>query len=172
MGQREVLTVHALSVLSWRVGGMMQGCCMILGYLTTWKPMPTKQQGDPAYPLRVFFQGPFRNPHLTHLDGSIQQFNEFSKGVCRVVIWRYHKIFQVRGFQKESQDRNEQHWKDVHCLFVHFSNMLWVACMAIILQHFLTLSLPLCKTILLMCWRKENFFFLWKFIIWNYYDMQ
>ena len=114
-------TVSTLSLLlsffslRQRVGGMMQGCCMILGYLTTWKPMPTKQQGDPAYPLRVFFQGPFRNPHLTHLDGSIQQFNEFSKGVCRVVIWRYHKIFQVRGFQKESQDRNEQHWKDVHC---------------------------------------------------------
>ena len=31
-------------------------------------------------------------------DGSIQQFNEFSKGVCRVVIWRYHRIFQVHGF--------------------------------------------------------------------------
>ena len=126
----------------------------------------------PCLPPKSPSSGAIPEPPPYSLDGSIQQFNEFSKGVCRVVIWRYHKIFQVRGFQKESQDRNEQHWKDVHCLFVHFSNMLWVACMAIILQHFLTLSLPLCKTILLMCWRKENFIFLWKFIIWNSYDMQ
>ena len=63
--------------------------------------LPMCLYGDPAYPLRVY-SGAIPEPPPYSLDGSKQQFDEFSKGVCRVVIWRYHKIFQVRGFQKES----------------------------------------------------------------------
>ena len=69
----------------------------------------------PCLPPQSPSSGAISEPPPYSLDESMQRFDEFSKGVCRVVIWRYHRIFQVRGFQKESQDRNEQHWKDVHC---------------------------------------------------------
>ena len=45
---RLISTVSTLSLLLCfyslllRVGGMMQGFCMILGYFTTWKPMSTQ----------------------------------------------------------------------------------------------------------------------------------
>ena len=73
----------------------MQGCCMILGYLTTWKPMPTKQQGDPAYPLRVFFQGPFRNPHLTLL---MEAYNSSMSSVRVSVEWLFGDIIKYFKF--------------------------------------------------------------------------
>ena len=101
---------------------MMQGCCIILGYFTTCKAYAYSATGlpmclyDDRLPPQSPSSGAIPEPPPYSLDGSKQQFNELSKGVCRVVIWIYLTIFQVRGFQKEYQDRNEQHWKDVHCL--------------------------------------------------------
>ena len=100
----------------------MQGCCIILGYFTTCKAYVYSATGlpmclyDDRLPPQSPSSGAIPEPPPYSLDGSKQQFNELSKGVCRVVVWIYLTIFQVRGFQKEYQDRNEQHWKDVHCL--------------------------------------------------------
>ena len=68
---------------------------MILGYLTTWKPMPTKQQGDPAYPLRVFLQRPFRNPHLTPL---MEAYNSSMSSVRVSVEWLFGDIIEYFKF--------------------------------------------------------------------------
>ena len=50
--------------------------------------------GEPAYPDRVHLQAPFRNCPLT----------------AEMEARRYSKLFQIFGFQKESEDWPEQCW--------------------------------------------------------------
>ena len=71
--------------------------------------------GDPAYPLRVHLQGPFQNPHLTPL---MEAYNNSMSSVRVSVEWLFGDIVDYFKFMdlKKSQDRDEQHWKDVHCL--------------------------------------------------------
>ena len=51
--------------------------------------------GDPAYPLRVHLQGPFRNAHLTP---QMQQFNKCTSEVRTSVEWLFHDILITLSF--------------------------------------------------------------------------
>jgi len=56
--------------------------------------------GDPAYPLRVHLQGPFRNAHLTP---QMQQFNKCMSEVRTSVEWLFNDIinyFKFLDFKK------------------------------------------------------------------------
>ena len=63
--------------------------------------------GDPAYPHRVHLQAPFRNRPLT---AEMDAFNKSMSRVRVTVEWRHCKLFQIFGFQKESEDWPEQCW--------------------------------------------------------------
>ena len=72
--------------------------------------------GDPAYPLRVHLQMPFKNMILT------PQMVNFNKAISSVrvsvemAIWRHSWVLQVCRFQREPQDWTFFNRKDVHCL--------------------------------------------------------
>ena len=51
--------------------------------------LPMCIYGDPAYPLRVHLQGPFRNPHLTPL---MEAFNAFMSSVRISVEWLFGDV--------------------------------------------------------------------------------
>ena len=56
--------------------------------------------GDPAYPLRVHLQGPFRNPHLTPL---MEAFNASMSSVTISVEWLFGDVinyFKFLDFKK------------------------------------------------------------------------
>ena len=56
--------------------------------------------GDPAYPLRVHLQGPFRNPHLTPL---MEAFNASMSSVRISVEWLFGDVinyFKFLDFKK------------------------------------------------------------------------
>lgn len=44
--------------------------------------------GDPAYPLSVHLQGPFKDRHLT-----LQQSNKWSESCSGMYVWKHHKVF-------------------------------------------------------------------------------
>ena len=59
--------------------------------------------GDPAYPLRVNLQGPFKNAHLTP---QMQQFNKCMSEVRVSVEWLFNDIinyFKFMDFKTKSQ---------------------------------------------------------------------
>ena len=52
--------------------------------------------GDPAYPLGIHLQAPFRNVHITQ---QMERFNEHMsevKSSCRMDVWLHFKLLQVR----------------------------------------------------------------------------
>ena len=51
--------------------------------------------GDPAYPLRVHLQGPFRNSHLTP---QMQQFSKCMSEVRTSVEWLFNDIINYFKF--------------------------------------------------------------------------
>jgi len=51
--------------------------------------------GDPAYPLRVHLQGPFRNAYLTP---QMQQFNKCMNEVRTSVEWLFNDIINYFKF--------------------------------------------------------------------------
>ena len=62
--------------------------------------LPMCIYGDPAYPLRVHLQGPFRNPHLTPL---MEAFNASMSSVTISVEWLFGDIinyFKFLDFKK------------------------------------------------------------------------
>ena len=79
----------------------MQGCCMILGYFTTWAYAYSATgllmclYSDLAYPLRVHLQGPFRNPHLTPL---MEAYNSSMSSVRMSVEWLFGDIIEYFKF--------------------------------------------------------------------------
>ena len=62
-------------------------------YSTTGLPMCIF--GDPAYPLRVHLQGPFRNPHLTPL---MEAFNNSMSSVRVSVEWLFGDVIDYFKF--------------------------------------------------------------------------
>ena len=62
--------------------------------------LPMCIYGDPAYPLRVHLQGPFRNPHLTPL---MEAFNASMSSVRISVEWLFGDVinyFKFLDFKK------------------------------------------------------------------------
>ena len=62
--------------------------------------LPMCIYGDPAYPLRVHLQGPFRNPHLTPL---MEAFNASMSSVTISVEWLFGDVinyFKFLDFKK------------------------------------------------------------------------
>ena len=63
---------------------------------------PMSVFGDPAYPLRVHLQAPFRRgilvPEMEQYNAFYNEFCESeseSEGECGVAVWRYNKLFQI-----------------------------------------------------------------------------
>ena len=67
--------------------------------------LPMCIYGDPAYPLRVHLQGPFRNPHLNPL---MEAFNASMSSVRISVEWLFGDL--------KIENWKEQHWQNVYCL--------------------------------------------------------
>ena len=84
---------------------MMQECCMILGFFGIWKLMPSADAiiWGPGIPSQSSPLGALAEPSPYSINGSIQQFNEFCKSVCRVAFWRYRRLLQVHGSQKKKK---------------------------------------------------------------------
>ena len=62
--------------------------------------LPMCIYGDPAYPLRVHLQGPFRNPHLTPL---MEAFRAYMSSVRISVEWLFGDVinyFKFLDFKK------------------------------------------------------------------------
>ena len=62
--------------------------------------LPMCIYGDPAYPLRVHLQGPFRNPHLTPL---MEAFNASMSSVRISMEWLFGDVinyFKFLDFKK------------------------------------------------------------------------
>ena len=57
--------------------------------------LPMCLYGDPAYPLRVHLQGPFRNPHLTPL---MEAYNSSMSSVRVSVEWLFGDIIKYFKF--------------------------------------------------------------------------
>ena len=57
--------------------------------------LPMCLHGDPAYPLRVHLQGPFRNPHLTPL---MEAYNSSMSSVRVSVEWLFGDIIEYFKF--------------------------------------------------------------------------
>ena len=57
--------------------------------------LPMCIYGDPAYPLRVHLQGPFRNPHLTPL---MEAFNACMSSVRISVEWLFGDVINYFKF--------------------------------------------------------------------------
>ena len=73
--------------------------------------------GDPAYLLRVQLQAPFRQANLTPI---VAQYNSDMSSVMITVELLFGDIlndFTFFVFKKELDDWNEQHWKNVPCLY-------------------------------------------------------
>ena len=70
--------------------------------------------GDPAYPLRIHLQAPFRVGVLTR---QMEIFNGKMSAVRASVEWLFADIVNyISRFQKEFKDRFKSSWKDVHSL--------------------------------------------------------
>ena len=70
--------------------------------------------GDPAYPLRVQLQTPFRNVHMTP---HMQAFNQSVSQIRSSVQWIFSDIvnyFKFIDFKKNLKI-TEYSWKDVYC---------------------------------------------------------
>ncbi|KAF7645629.1 hypothetical protein LDENG_00200910 [Lucifuga dentata] len=89
-------------------GNMMLGCLRTPTYYELWNSMPFLQvakwpmcvYGDPAYPLRVHLQAPFRNVHLTP---QMMAFNKNMSEVRVSVEWMFGDIanyFKYMDFKK------------------------------------------------------------------------
>ena len=122
--------------------------------------LPMCLYGDPAYPLRVHLQGPFRNPHLTPL---MEAYNSSMSSVRVSVEWLFGdiiKYFKFVDFKKNLK------------IGMHSIGKMYIVCA--LLQNalsclygnntatFFDLELPTLQDYFaqLMCWRKENFIFL------------
>ena len=81
---------------------------------TTGQPMCI--YGDPAYPLRIHLQAPFRQRVLTPQ----QQAYNGSMGAVRCPVeWLFSDIvnyFKFLDFKKESEDWTQPSRENVHCL--------------------------------------------------------
>ena len=72
--------------------------------------------GDPAYPLRVHLQGPFKGANLTPAE---QQFNKAMSQVRVSVEWLFWDIvnyFAFLDFKKELKNWLKSCWQNVHCV--------------------------------------------------------
>ena len=72
--------------------------------------------GDPAYPLRIQFQAPFRQAHLTPL---MEAYNTAMSTVRNFVEWIFGNIinsYMFFRFQKESHDSTQHCGHNVCCL--------------------------------------------------------
>ena len=79
--------------------------------------------GDPAYPLRVHLQGPFRNSHLTPL---MKAYNGSMSSVRVFVEWLFGDIieyFKFVDFKKNLKIGMSSIGK-MYTLFLHFCKML------------------------------------------------
>lgn len=68
---------------------------------------------DPAYPLRLHLQKPYRNVVLTP---AMQAYNKAMSNVRSSVEWLFGDIinyFKFMDFKKKPQDWNELRWEDV-----------------------------------------------------------
>ena len=59
-------------------------------FSTTREPMAL--HGDPAYPLRVYLQVPYRGAEINTTNGATQQSHEFRSHVCRVAFRGHCKL--------------------------------------------------------------------------------
>ena len=76
---------------------MILECSLTPTYFRIWKPMPI--YGDPAYPLRVQLQAPYRNPNTPEM----QNFNRTMSTVRVSVEWLFGDItnyFRFVDFKK------------------------------------------------------------------------
>ena len=73
--------------------------------------------GDPAYPLRVHLQAPFRVGILTR---DMEMFNESMSAVRSSVEWLFGDIvnyFKFLDFKKKLEDWTQSSRKNVHSMF-------------------------------------------------------
>ena len=73
--------------------------------------------GDPAYPLEIHLQGPYRNPNTPEK----ALYNEAMSGVRVAVEWlfgiKYNRIFQVHRLQETNETKSECSRQNVYCLW-------------------------------------------------------
>ena len=83
--------------------------------------LPMCIYGDPAYPLRVHLQGPFRNPHLTPL---MEAFNASMSSVRISVEWlfgviNYFKFLDFKKNLKTGMSSIGKMYYDIVCALLH-----------------------------------------------------
>ena len=82
--------------------------------------------GDPAYPLRIHLQAPFRQVQLTP---EMEEHNKSMSFVRVAVEWIFGDVvnyFKFVYFKKNCKNRFELDWQNVHglCYFKKCFNML------------------------------------------------
>ena len=71
--------------------------------------------GDPAYPLRIHLQGPFKYGVLTP---QMEQYNKAMSAVRSSVEWLFGDVvnsFKFLDFKKKFKTNAEQYWENVCC---------------------------------------------------------